>query len=214
MIASINQKVYPNTLLVILNPDSAEQQSETKGKITRIFDNENKPLGYNFFEIDSVLDLKDAKDGQIKLNHAQVSKLNEYLAATGFEGELPNDEQPTLVYAYVKTSVAHPDSDHLHVTTLDIGQDEDVQIVCGAPNIAAGQMVVAALPGTMMPDGSLIWPGALRGVDSYGMITSARELGLAHAPQQRGILVLPADFKVGHELEAEKVDQLLAEGAI
>ncbi|HFJ6866946.1 TPA: DUF4479 domain-containing protein, partial [Enterococcus faecium] len=59
------------------------------------------------------------------------------------------------------------------------------------------QKVVVAKPGAMMPDGMMIWPGTLRGVDSYGMICSARELHLPNAPAKKGILVLPEDAVVG-----------------
>lgn len=214
MITSINHSAFNNTLIAILGPDNGEQTSEKKQNVVRIADQDNKTIGYNFFQIDTVLDLKDVKDGQIKLSSTQITKLNEYLASVGFEAELPTTEKKTLVYGYVKTSEPHPDSDHLHITTVDVGDETDYQIVCGAPNIEAGQKVVVALPETMMPDGSIIWPGALRGVDSYGMITSARELGLKHAPDKRGILVLPTDFPIGHEFEPEKVDDLLAKGAI
>ncbi|MGI6156664.1 MAG: DUF4479 domain-containing protein, partial [Enterococcus lemanii] len=57
--------------------------------------------------------------------------------------------------------------------------------------------VVVAKPGAMMPDGLLIWPGELRGVASFGMVCSAKELNLANAPMKRGILELPADAVVG-----------------
>lgn len=102
----------------------------------------------------------------------------------------------------------------MHVTTVDVGNGEEHQIVCGAPNIAQGQKVVVALSGTLMPNGQQIWPGELRGVDSYGMICSARELGLAHAPQKRGIMVVPDDFNAGDEFEPTKCDELLASGQI
>jgi tRNA-binding protein len=95
-----------------------------------------------------------------------------------------------------------------------VGDGEEHQIVCGAPNIAQGQKVVVALPGTLMPNGEQIWPGALRGVDSYGMICSARELGLPHAPQKRGIMVVPDNFEVGAEFEPTKCDELIASGEI
>lgn len=65
-----------------------------------------------------------------------------------------------------------------------------------------------------MPNGAQIWPGELRGVPSYGMICSARELGLAHAPQKRGIMVVPDNFEVGQKFEPTKCDELLASGAI
>lgn len=61
---------------------------------------------------------------------------------------------------------------------------------------------------------SKFWPGELRGVESDGMICSARELGLAHAPQKRGIMVVPADFQTGAAFEPAKCDELLAAGKI
>ena len=74
--------------------------------------------------------------------------------------------------------------------------------------------MVVALPGTLMPNGQVIWPGQLRHVDSYGMICSARELGLVHAPQKRGIMVVPNEFTVGEAFDSEKCDELLASGQI
>ena len=72
-----------------------------------------------------------------------------------------------------------------------------MQIVCGAPNVEAGQKVVVAKPGAVMPSGLIIRPSALRGVASSGMLCSARELGLADAPQVKGILVLDESAQTG-----------------
>lgn len=213
MITSINKTSYPNTLIVILDQGEGRSEYEEKGDITRVTDSQGKLTGFNFFNVDQVIDYEKLPNGQVKLSDDDLAKLNNALAAAGFDDKLAYGK-PTLVYAYVKTCEKHPDSDHLHVTTIDAGLGHDVQIVCGAPNIAAGQKVVAALPGTLMPNGQLIWPGELRGVDSYGMICSARELGLAHAPQKRGIMVVPDEFQVGAEFEPAKCDELLASGVI
>jgi tRNA binding domain protein len=86
--------------------------------------------------------------------------------------------------------VAHPDSDHLNICQVAVGADKTVQIVAGAPNARVGLKTIVALPGAMMPDGSLIFPGALRGEKSYGMMCSPRELHLPNAPQKRGIIEL------------------------
>ncbi|GFZ26659.1 YtpR family tRNA-binding protein [Lactobacillus corticis] len=213
MITSINKTSYPNTLIVILDQGEGRSEYEEKGDITRVTDSQGKLTGFNFFNVDQVIDYEKLPNGQVKLSDDDLAKLNNALAAAGFNDKLAYGK-PTLVYAYVKTCEKHPDSDHLHVTTIDAGLGHDVQIVCGAPNIAAGQKVVAALPGTLMPNGQQIWPGELRGVDSYGMICSARELGLAHAPQKRGIMVVPDEFQVGAEFEPAKCDELLASGVI
>lgn len=91
----------------------------------------------------------------------------------------------------------HPDSDHLHICQVDL-KNEQTQIVCGAPNVEAGQRVVVATVGAVMPSGSIIKPSKLRKIESNGMICSARELGLPNAPQVRGILVLDKDkYNVG-----------------
>ena len=97
----------------------------------------------------------------------------------------------------MKTCVPHEDSDHLSVTEIEVDNGEVLQIVCGAANIRKGLKVVVAKPGAMMPDGLLIWPGELRGVESFGMVCSAKELNLANAPMKRGILELPQDAVVG-----------------
>lgn len=103
-----------------------------------------------------------------------------------------------LVIGEVLTCTDHPDSDHLHVTTVNVGQGEPLQIVCGAPNVAAGQKVVVALVGTKLYSGEesfTIKRSKIRGAESFGMICAEDEIGIgtSHA----GIIVLPADAKVG-----------------
>lgn len=213
MITSINKQSYPNTLIVILGQDQGKSEYEEKEDITRITDEKGNVTGYNFFNVDQVIDYDNLPNGEVKLSEKDLAALNQKLADAGFDDKLAYGK-PTLVYGYVKTCEKHPDSDHLHVTTIDVGNGEEHQIVCGAPNIAQGQKVVVALPGTLMPNGQMIWPGKLRSVDSYGMICSARELGLEHAPQKRGIMVVPDDFSVGDAFDAEKCDELLASGKI
>lgn len=213
MIASINKHAYPNTLIVILDQDKGRSSYEEKGLVTRVLNEDGEVIGFNFFDVDKVLDYDALPNGEVKLSDSDLNALNQVLADNGFSEKLENSK-PTLVYGLVETCEAHPDSDHLHVTSVNVGTDKSVKIVCGAPNIAAGQKVVVALPGTLMPNGAQIWPGELRGIPSYGMICSARELGLKHAPQKRGIMVVPDSFKVGDAFEPTKCDELLASGTI
>ena len=103
-----------------------------------------------------------------------------------------------LVIGEVLTCVDHPDSDHLHITTVNVGEGEPLQIVCGAPNVAAGQKVVVALVGTKLYSGEesfTIKRSKIRGAESFGMICAEDEIGIgtSHA----GIIILPADAKVG-----------------
>lgn len=106
-----------------------------------------------------------------------------------------------IVVGKVLTCAEHPDSDHLHITTVELGQGP-VQIVCGAPNVAAGQIVVVATVGTTLyaPDGSefKIKKSKIRGVESFGMICAEDEIGIGNSHD--GIIVLPAEAEafVGH----------------
>ena len=103
-----------------------------------------------------------------------------------------------LVVGEVLTCVPHPNSDHLHLTTVNIGEGEPLPIVCGAPNVAAGQKVIVATIGTVLYDGDqsfTIKKGKLRGEDSFGMLCAEDEIGVGTSHD--GIIVLPADTPVG-----------------
>ena len=103
-----------------------------------------------------------------------------------------------LVVGEVLTCVPHPNSDHLHITKVNVGEPEPLPIVCGAPNVAAGQKVIVATVGTVLYDGDqsfTIKKGKLRGEDSFGMICAEDEIGVG--TDHAGIIVLPADTPVG-----------------
>ena len=103
-----------------------------------------------------------------------------------------------LYVGKVLTCESHPNSDHLHVTTVDLGKGEPSQIVCGAPNVAAGQKVIVADLGCVLYDGDkefVIKKSKLRGVESNGMICAEDEIGVGTSHD--GIIVLPEDAKVG-----------------
>lgn len=103
-----------------------------------------------------------------------------------------------LFVGKVLTCEAHPNSDHLHVTTVDLGHETPSQIVCGAPNVAAGQKVIVADLGCVLYDGDkefVIKKSKLRGVESYGMICAEDEIGVGTSHD--GIIVLPDTAKEG-----------------
>lgn len=103
-----------------------------------------------------------------------------------------------LFVGKVLTCEPHPNSDHLHVTTVDLGKGEPQQIVCGAPNVAAGQKVIVADLGCVLYDGEqefTIKKSKLRGVESFGMICAEDEIGVG--TDHAGIIVLPEDAPVG-----------------
>ena len=126
------------------------------------------------------------------------------LTSTGLEVDALEEVQSIrgglkgLYVGKVLTCEQHPDSDHLHVTTVDLGKGEPQQIVCGAPNVAAGQKVIVADLGCVLYDGDkefVIKKSKLRGIDSFGMICAEDEIGVG--TDHAGIIVLPEDAVAG-----------------
>ena len=126
------------------------------------------------------------------------------LTSTGLEVDALEEVQSIkgglkgLYVGKVLTCEMHPNSDHLHVTTVDLGKGEPSQIVCGAPNVAAGQKVIVADLGCVLYDGDqefVIKKSKLRGVESNGMICAEDEIGIGTSHD--GIIVLPEDAQVG-----------------
>ena len=126
----------------------------------------------------------DALSHQLSMAGLEVDSVEK--AAPEFHG---------VVIGEVLTKEQHPDADKLSVTTVDVGEDERLQIVCGAKNVASGMRVPVAIVGAELPGGFKIKKAKLRGVQSSGMICSASELGLADSSE--GIMPLPADAPVG-----------------
>ncbi|HMJ04300.1 MAG TPA: phenylalanine--tRNA ligase subunit beta [Conexibacter sp.] len=124
-----------------------------------------------------------------------AAALAERLALTGTEVErVVRHGVPAVdgfVIGRVVSAEQHPDADRLRVCRVDLGGDEPAQIVCGAPNVAAGQTVAVAQPGAVMPDGTKLRKAKLRGVESHGMILSEPELQIG--VERGGIMVLAED---------------------
>ncbi len=138
--------------------------------------------------------------GNIELTPEFVAQLEAAIKSNGTAISLDVDFTPKFVVGYVETKEKHPNADKLSICTVNVGE-QTLQIVCGAPNVDAGQKVVVAKIGAVMPSGMLIKEGNLRGVDSFGMLCSARELAIPNAPSEKGILVLPEDAVIGSAFE-------------
>ena len=203
MIFAYNKEQVGDVLLVILEDTKDIKRSvERKGKVARVTaDETGKTLAWNIFEASSLIDIEG--NGQVFLSDQDVAILNEELAKEGFEQRLENTQGPVFVVGQIDEMVPHPDSDHLNICQVNIG-DKKVQIVAGAPNASLGLKTIVALPGAMMPSGTLIFPGKLRGEDSYGMMCAPRELALPNAPQKRGIIELDDSAVVGEAFDPAK----------
>ncbi|MEH7351203.1 YtpR family tRNA-binding protein [Gottfriedia acidiceleris] len=191
-----NKEGIGDTLLITLKQIPTEdRQVERKGNIARVYSSvTNETVAINVFEASTYVDVQE--NGIVTITEHIVNTVNELLAKEGFEDTLVLDLSPKFVIGYVIEKEKHPNADKLNICKVDVGTDT-LQIVCGAPNVEQGQKVVVAKVGAVMPSGLVIKDANLRGVDSFGMICSARELDLPDAPQEKGILVLEADAEVG-----------------
>ncbi|XXF81217.1 phenylalanine--tRNA ligase subunit beta [Myxococcaceae bacterium GXIMD 01537] len=144
---------------------------------------------------------------------ASVDELARRLTAAGLEiegVERPGEGLRGVVVVQIKESVQHPNADKLSVTQVDIGGSALLQIVCGAKNFKVGDKVPLATAGAKLPNGLEIKQAALRGVESFGMLCSAKELGLSE--ESSGLLILAADAKVGAPIaEALGLDDAVLE---
>ena len=140
----------------------------------------------------------------LDLSKVTPDALADKMSRTGIEIEdvaIPETGLKKIVVGHAVEVVDHPDSDHLHVCQVDIGEEELSQIVCGAPNIAAGQKIIVALPGSRITGNAKIKKGKMRGQVSNGMVCSLAELGFSEKviPKKYadGIYILPEDAVVG-----------------
>ncbi|MFK3938280.1 YtpR family tRNA-binding protein [Alkalihalobacillus sp. NPDC078783] len=191
-----NLKGIGDTLLISLsNNEVAEQSYERTGNIARIYDvHSNKTIGYNVFNASAFGVIEDS--GVVELTDSMKSLVQSAFSKEGMTFSFDGADQPTFVVGYVTSKEKHPNADKLGICQVDVG-NETLQIVCGAPNVEAGQKVVVALVGAVMPSGLQIKQASLRGVESNGMICSAKELNLPDAPEEKGILVLEDSHEAG-----------------
>lgn len=190
MIFTYNKEHVGDVLMVIVSDSKdAKLDVERKGNVARVFRIDNQEtVAWNIFQVSSLIDI--AGRGQVFLTDEEVAVLNQELEKEGFAESLVSDNEPKFVVGEIVELVAHPDSDHLNICQVKVAEDKVIQIVAGAPNAALGLKTIVALPGAMMPNGNLIFPGELRGEKSFGMMCSPRELQLLNAPQKRGIIEL------------------------
>ncbi|WP_125590351.1 phenylalanine--tRNA ligase subunit beta [Companilactobacillus jidongensis] len=126
-----------------------------------------------------------------------VEEMANKISLTGIESSPVHNAEglDKLVVGHITSISQHPDSDHLNITTVDVGEDDDIQIVCGAPNVANDQYVIVALHGAHLPEGKRIKKGKIRGQESNGMICGLDEIGVPtkYVPEayHKGIYVFP-----------------------
>jgi len=196
-----NKEHVGDVLLVQLATESiVKTEVERVGDIAILKEAQTGEIkAFNLFNASNYIQTE--AQGLVEVTPELAAQLEAAIAKNGAEISLDVDFSPKFVVGYVETKDKHPNADKLSICSVNVG-DETLQIVCGAPNVEAGQKVVVAKIGAVMPSGMLIKEGNLRGVESYGMLCSARELAIPNAPSEKGILVLPEDAITGSAFEA------------
>ncbi|MBK3496054.1 DUF4479 domain-containing protein [Viridibacillus sp. YIM B01967] len=196
MIVSYNKAYVGDVLLVQLSTEAIVKTSlEKHGDVVLLKEESTGEVkGFNLFNASTYLQIEE--QGNIAITEQLVSAIEAAIAKNGATLNLDVDFTPKFVIGYIEEQEKHPNADKLNICKVNIG-NETLQIVCGAPNVEAGQKVVVAKVGAVMPSGMLIKDAELRGVPSSGMICSARELAIPNAPQVKGILVLDAAAVAG-----------------
>mgnify|MGYP003412876611 len=202
MNVAYNKEHVGDVLLVQLAPEKIVKTAiERKGDVVLLKEEAtNEVKGFNLFNASKYVELDVV--GNVEVTPELVEKLEAAISANEAGISLDVDFSPKFVVGFVETKEKHPNADKLSVCKVNVG-DEVLQIVCGAPNVEAGQKVVVAKIGAVMPSGMLIKEGNLRGVDSFGMLCSARELAIPGAPEVKGILVLDEAAEVGSAFNAQ-----------
>ncbi|WP_144510899.1 YtpR family tRNA-binding protein [Bacillus sp. FJAT-22090] len=191
-----NEVGIGDVLLVQLTPEKIEKVvTDTKGEVTFVKDAQsNDVLAINIFGFSKYEKIETK--GQVMLTEDFIAKVQQALDTNGADFQLEVDLSPKFVVGYVESLEQHPNADKLKVCQVNVGE-QTLQIVCGAPNVEAGQKVVVAKVGAVMPSGMVIKDAELRGIASSGMLCSAKELALPDAPEVKGILILDEQQEIG-----------------
>lgn len=200
MIVAYNKKYVGDVLLVQLATEKiVNTEVEQIGDFAILKEKATgETKAFNLFNASKYVELD--VEGNVEVTPELVEKIENAMKENGVNISLDVDFSPKFVVGYVEEKEKHPNADKLSICKVNVG-DEVLQIVCGAPNVEAGQKVVVAKVGAVMPSGLVIKHSELRGVASAGMLCSARELAIPNAPSAKGILVLDYDAEVGASFE-------------
>lgn len=183
-----------DVLLVVIKPTVIPTKEVKINDVVALY-NKDELIGINIFNISKVIKIK-AKGLIPLINEDILNVINHILENANLE-KLPIQIESGFRVAKIVDIDEHPDSEHLHICMVDIGDKEPLQIVCGASNARKDLVCVCATPFTFMPNGQQIIPNKLLGIQSNGMLCSGRELNLEGYEGKRGLLELSDEYEVG-----------------
>lgn len=185
-----------DVLLIVFDSNTIPNVIKRDNDVVSLY-KDDKLIGINIFNISKIMKIK-AK-GYIPLVSDRVLEVINTILKNSNVAELPAQKDSGFKVAKIVDIEEHPDSEHLHICTVDIGEKEPLQIVCGAFNARKDLICVCATPYTFMPNGQSIIPNKLLGIDSYGMLCSGRELNLEGYEGKRGLLELDDSYAIGSD---------------
>lgn len=185
-----------DVLLIVFDSNTIPNVIKRDNDVVSLY-KDDKLIGINIFNISKIMKIK-AK-GYIPLVSDRVLEVINTILKNSNVAELPAQKESGFRVAKIVDIEEHPDSEHLHICTVDIGEKEPLQIVCGAFNARKDLICVCATPYTFMPNGQSIIPNKLLGIDSYGMLCSGRELNLEGYEGKRGLLELDESYAIGSD---------------
>ena len=185
-----------DVLLIVFDSNTIPNVVKRDNDVVSLY-KDDKLIGINIFNISKIMKIK-AK-GYIPLVSDRVLEVINTILKNSNVAELPAQKDSGFRVAKIVDIEEHPDSEHLHICTVDIGEKEPLQIVCGAFNARKDLICVCATPYTFMPNGQSIIPNKLLGIDSYGMLCSGRELNLEGYEGKKGLLELDESYTLGSD---------------
>jgi tRNA-binding protein len=195
-----NYRTIGDDLIIVFDSEAHPDEIKKNDDVVALYKN-GKIVGINILNFSEIMKLK--VDGFIPIiNEKMLKIINNALVNAGFE---PLEEQKESGFRVAKIIECeeHPESEHLHVLKVDVGNNEFLDIVCGAFNARVGLKCVCALPYTFMPNGQQIIPSKLLGIQSNGMLCSGRELVLPGYEGKHGLLELDDNSIVGSDFFKE-----------
>lgn len=195
-----NYKTIGDVLMIVFNSNAKPDRVVKKNDVVALYKDDTL-IGINILNFSDVMKLK--VDGFIPLINKKMLEVVNDLLVNASLSPLEEEKESGFRVAIIKDLEEHPESEHLHILKVDVGEKEDLDIVCGAYNARVGLKCVCALPYTFMPNGQQIIPSKLLGVQSNGMLCSGRELALPGYENKHGLLELDEKAVVGSDFFKE-----------
>lgn len=191
-----NKETIGDCLMIIFESNTIPDEVKKSNNVVSLY-KDNRLIGINIFDISQIMKIK--AHGFIPVIDSKILEIiNSILKNANFPILDPEQDSGFKV-ALIEDIEEHPDSEHLHICTVNIGGEKPLQIVCGAANARVGLKCVCATPYTFMPNGQQIIPNKLLGIESFGMLCSGRELGLEGFENKRGLLELDETYTIGQD---------------